>query len=157
MFERRCVERAGLRVFGASDRPARSTEVESDAGRLAAQATGLAAVWSGLGDPDILLVHDLRQAEGVVRIAQAGGVPLVVACGNDHRAVVERRGTVTVVNAGTAGASGYGALGRGEPVAYSSAQVLHFGPGPRPRLRRVMTLRCTPGGRANAVSEPVGG
>lgn len=107
-------------------------------------------------DPDILLVHDLRQAEQVVRLAAARGAPLVVACGNDHRAAVERRGTVTVVNAGTVGASGYGALGRGEPVA-ATAQLLHFGPGPGPRLRRVTTLSYAPGGRSSVVTEPVDG
>ncbi len=132
MPERTCVERAGLRVFGASDPLARAPAVESDPALLAAQARELAASWPLAADPEILLVHDVRQAREVVALAETRAAPLVVACGNDHRAAVERRGAVTIVNAGTAGASGYGALGRGEAVAYT-AQLLHFGAGPRRR------------------------
>lgn len=150
------VRRAGLRIFGASDPLARSPGVDSDPAALAAQARELAALWPTAGDPDILLVHDVRQAEEVIRLARGRGTPLIVACGNDHRAAVERRGVVTIVNAGTAGASGYGALGRGESAAYT-AQLLTFGPGPRPRLRRVTTLSYQPGGRSSVVVEPIDG
>ncbi len=153
--ERVCVERAGLRVYGASDPLARSPAVDSDPVLLAAQARELAASWPPPGDPEVLLVHDVRQAEQVVALAEGRGAPLVVACGNDHRAAVVRRGPVTIVNAGTAGASGYGALGRGEPAAYT-AQLLHFGAGPHRRLRRVTTLSYWPGGRSTAVVEPIG-
>ena len=156
VLERRSAEVAGLRVFGASDPLARSPRVDSDPSALAAQAKELGALWPTLGDPDVLLVHDLRQAEEVVALAARRGVPLVVACGNDHRAAVERRGPVTIVNAGTAGASGYGALGRGEQAGYT-AQVLHFGSGPRPRLDRVTTLVYVPGGRSSVVVVPVDG
>lgn len=154
--ERTCVERAGVRVYGASDPLARSPAVDSDPAVLAAQAHELAASWPPPGDPEILLVHDVRQARQVVTLAETRGAPLVVACGNDHRAAVERRGPVTIVNAGTAGASGYGALGRGEPAVYT-AQLLHFGAGSPRRLRRVTTLSYTPGGRSTAVVEPIGG
>ena len=154
--ERTCVERAGLRVYGASDPLARSPAVDSDPALLAAQARDLAASWPPPGDPEILLVHDVRQARQVVALAETRDAPLVVACGNDHRAAVERRGPVTIVNAGTAGASGYGALGRGEPAAYT-AQLLHFGAGTPRRLRRVTTLSYWPGGRSTAVVEPIGG
>ena len=153
--ERTCVERAGLRVYGASDPLARSSVVDSDQAVLAAQARELAASWPPPGDPEIFLVHDVRQARGVVAVAESRGAPLVVACGNDHRAAVERRGPVTIVNAGTAGASGYGALGRGEPAEHT-AQLLHFGAGPPCRLRRVTTLSYRPGGRSTAVVEPIG-
>ncbi|RPI31187.1 MAG: metallophosphatase family protein [Actinomycetota bacterium] len=154
--ERTCVERGGVRVYGASDPLARSPAVDSDPALLAAQARELAASWPPPGDPEVLLVHDVRQAEHVVALAERRGAPLVVACGNDHRAAVVRRGSVTIVNAGTAGASGYGALGRGEPAAHT-AQLLHFGAGPHRRLRRVTTLSYAPGGRSTAVVEPIGG
>ncbi len=154
LVEVRVVERAGLRVFGASDPQARAPSAESDSAALRAQASELAARWPELGDPDVLLVHDLRQATGVIALVGSDGPTLVVACGNDHRAAVERRGPVTIVNAGTAGASGYGALGRGEPVAYT-AQLLDFAGGPRPRLRRVTTLAYTPGGRSTVTVEPI--
>jgi predicted phosphodiesterase len=150
-----CVERGGLRVYGVSDPLARSPAVDSDPTLLEAQARGLAASWPPSGDPEILLVHDVRQARQVVALAETGDAPLVVACGNDHRAAVERRGPVTIVNAGTAGASGYGALGRGEPAVYT-AQLLHFSRGRPRRLRRVTTLSYCPGGRSTAVVEPIG-
>lgn len=153
--ERTCVERAGLRVYGASDPLARSPVVDSDPALLAVQARELAEEWPPPGDPEILLVHDVRQARQVVALAETGDAPLVVACGNDHRAAVERRGPVTIVNAGTAGASGYGALGRGEPAAYT-AQLLHFAAARPRRLRRVTTLGYWPGGRSTAVVEPIG-
>jgi predicted phosphodiesterase len=153
--ERTCVERGGLRVYGASDPLARSPQVDSDPVLLDTQARELAASWPPPGGAEILLVHDVRQARQVVALAETGAAPLVVACGNDHRAAVERRGPVTIVNAGTAGASGYGALGRGEPAEYT-AQLLRFGGGRPRRLLRVTTLSYWPGGRSTAVVEPIG-
>jgi len=48
-------------------------------------------------------------------VARATGQDLVVAYGNDHVAGVRFDGTVTLVDAGTAGASGYEAIGAAAP------------------------------------------
>ncbi len=63
----------------------------------------------------MLLVHDVRQAADTIASAQAEGAPLVVAYGNDHVAGVNDDDGVVQVDAGTAGASGYEAIGARPP------------------------------------------
>jgi predicted phosphodiesterase len=145
---------AGLTVYGVGDPLARSAWVEPDEALLDRQAERLAALWPDLPTPDVLLVHDLRQARAALDLTEKSGEPLVVACGHDHSVGVERRGPVTVVNGGTTGAGGHESLGRGESLAYT-ALLLDFTPGPRSRLRQVTTLEYVPGGRSRATFEPI--
>ena len=107
---------AGVRVFGAGDPLSGSPRVESDPELLAAASRRLAAVWPTLQPPaQVLLVHDLRQAADTIALAGAAGQDVVVAYGNNHVAGVHRDGGVTLVDAGTAGASGYQAIGSSSP------------------------------------------
>ncbi len=116
---------AGLTVYGVSDPVAASSQVDSDVDLLAAQDERLAGLWPELETPDVLMVHDVRQAERTIELAEEAGEPLVVAFGNDHVLAVSRRGAVVLVDPGTAGASGYGSLGRGEEIPYTF-QLLDF-------------------------------
>jgi len=153
---------AGVRVFGAGDPLSSSPLVESDPLPLAAASLRIAAVWPTLQPPaQVLLVHDLRQAAGVIALARAAGEDVVVAYGNDHVAGVRRDGSVTLVDAGTAGASGYQAIGAAssaaaladpaEPAAGSrdryTFQLLDFSRMAVPRPVGVTTLSYSGGGR----------
>ncbi len=91
----------------------RDPRVASDPAALAADAERLL---DALALPrgrrrGVLLVHDLAQATGVLAAAKEAGDDLVVAYGNDHVAGVRRDGSVTLVDAGTGGASGYEDIG----------------------------------------------
>jgi len=148
------VEAAGLRVYGVSDPVAWSPQVDSDVGLLAGQDERLAAVWPMLAAPDILLVHDIRQAEGVIDLAEEAGEPLVVAYGHDHVLAVTRRGSVVLVDPGTAGASGYGSLGRGEEIPYSF-QLLDFALDDVTRLVAVTSVSYSRDGRSRIDYRPI--
>ncbi len=107
---------AGIRVFGASDPLSSSPLVESDPQLLAAASLRIASIWPTLQPPaQVLLVHDIRQAVDTIAGARDAGQDLIVAYGNDHVAAVRSDGSVTLVDAGTAGASGYQAIGSASP------------------------------------------
>jgi predicted phosphodiesterase len=63
--------------------------------------------------PDVVLVHDFRVAEALrIHIADAGGAPVIVLTGHDHRQHVDRSGDVVEVDGGTLGAGGVFAVGQ---------------------------------------------
>lgn len=154
---------AGVRVFGAGDPLSGSPQVESDPRLLAAASGQIAAVWPTLQPPaQVLLVHDLRQAADTIALARDAQEDMVVAYGNDHVAGVRRDGSVTLVDAGTAGASGYQAIGAGtpgtgtsDPAAGESGssrpvytfQLLDFSRAAEPRPVGVTTLSYAGDGR----------
>jgi len=153
---------AGVAVLGAGDPLSASWQVASDPEQLDAAATRLADLWPTLQPPaQVLLVHDLRQAARVIALARAAGEDVVVAYGNDHVAGVRRDGGVTLVDAGTAGASGYQAIGAAslgavatdpaEPAGGSrdqyTFQLLDFSRTAVPRPVGVTTLSYSGGGR----------
>ncbi len=114
---------SGVTILGASDPVAAEPGVDSDEERLAAAAARLEDVWRlSLPPPRVVLVHDLRQAEGLPASARDQGAPLLIAYGNDHVAGVTTRDGVVLVDAGTAGASGYEAIGATEPPPAASPE-----------------------------------
>ncbi|MFA4966375.1 MAG: metallophosphoesterase family protein [Thermoleophilia bacterium] len=129
---------AGVRVLGASDPLSGSARVDSDVALLAAASGRLADLWRTLAPrPQVLLVHDLRQAQGVAAAAKAAGEVVLVAYGNDHVAGVRRDGSVLLVDAGTAGASGYEQIGAGS----ASAAAAGGSPEPAAELRDRYTFQ----------------
>jgi predicted phosphodiesterase len=113
----------GVTVLGASDPVADAPRVASDEALLAVSAIRLDALWrTGDPPPQVVLVHDLRQAEVVVASARESAADVVVAYGNDHVAGVTADDGVVLVDAGTAGASGYESIGATEPTSASSAE-----------------------------------
>ena len=118
--------------------------------------------------PQVLLVHDERQATDAIASAQDEGVPLVVAYGNDHVAGVTDDDGVVQVDAGTAGASGYEAIGAAsasptgaagdEPPALSrdvyTFQLIDFARDASRRLLAVTTVSYVPGGRTVVTYTP---
>jgi predicted phosphodiesterase len=73
-------------------------------------------------DPDILAVHDPRQAEVAL-----GEVPLVIA-GHLHETTFEERDGTIVLTVGSTGATGLGSFTVDADLAYE-AEVLHFDDG----------------------------
>lgn len=107
---------SGVTILGASDPVASEFIVASDEKLLATAADRLEDVWRfSRPPPRVVLVHDLRQAEGLPTSAGALGVPVLIAYGNDHVAGVTADDGAVLVDAGTAGASGYEAIGEVEP------------------------------------------
>lgn len=159
---------AGVTILGTSDPVAEEPQVDSDKGRLAAASIRLDALWR-LGDPPprMVLVHDLRQAAAVVASAREAGAELVVAYGNDHVAGVRAEGGVVLVDAGTAGASGYENIGAVQPSpalpAESSAgrdvytfQLVDFSRQEPSRLVAVTTVSYGGAGRTVVTYTPFG-
>jgi hypothetical protein len=129
--------------------------VDSDPAALETEAQRLLLNWQALRPtPQVLLVHDREQADAVVAAAKAAGDPLVVAYGNDHVAGVRRDGSVTLVDAGTAGASGYEDIGRGRGADYTF-QLIDFSREPTPRPLAVTTVRFTQDGRTLVEYTPL--
>ncbi len=161
----------GVSVLGTSDPVASTPQVSSDLPGLAAGAVRLDALWRvDQPHPQVLLVHDERQATDAVASAQDEGVPLVVAYGNDHVAGVTADDGVVRVDAGTAGASGYEAIGAAsatpagaageEPPALSrdvyTFQLIDFARDASRRLLAVTTVSYVPGGRTVVTYTPFG-
>ena len=121
----------GLTVLGLPDpssaRPGQGSVDTSDAALTAAATQLLGDVKQAPDPPDIVCVHNPREAADVI-----GQVPLVL-CGHLHRAYVETQGTTVVCNAGTTGGAGLRYFDRSEGVPLSAA-LLTFSRAPRPRL-----------------------
>lgn len=145
-------EVAGVEVLGVGDPLATSPRIATDRTLLTTASGQLATLWQELDSaPQVLLVHDVGQAEGVIATAKAEGEAVVVAFGNDHVAGIHRYGSVTLVDAGTAGASGYQAVGADPPGAGGrdayAFQLLDFSRESPPRLLGVTTLSFARDGR----------
>ena len=131
----------GITFYGVGD-PLEHSLIDSPIeSSVAANAQEVLALWQGLAQPaPVLVVHEQGQAADVIAWARAHKQTLTVCYGHDHIDSVTREGTVTLVDAGTGGASGYEAIGR-DPNKMYTFQVLDFSDGPSPRLLGVTTMR----------------
>ncbi len=145
---------AGLTIYGQTDPFAYSLIASPDPAAIAASSANLLASWKSLVvKPPLLVVHEKQQATGVIAWARAHGEALAVAYGHDHIPSVERDGSVTLVDAGTGGASGYGEVGQTPAKAIGSIdrpsqtlytfQLLDFSTGDTPGLLSVTTMQYT--------------
>ena len=160
---------SGVRILGASDPVAAEPQTASDVPALIAAGIRLDALWR-LADPrpQLLLVHDAREAADTIASAQAAGTALLVAYGNDHVAGVSSDDGVVQVDAGTAGASGYEAIGAASPSPSSAAepsatsrdvytyQLIDFSRTAMPQLVAVTTVSYAGGGRTVVTYTPFG-
>jgi predicted phosphodiesterase len=145
----------GVTVYGVSDPVAYDATVASDVEALSDQSAALAESVQGLAAvPEVLAVHDVRQAEGVVDWAVEGDVPLTVVYGNDHVPAVTTDGTVVLVDAGTGGASGYEQIGaqRGDWYTFVLLDFARDGEG---GLVAVTTLAYSVDGRSRVEYLPM--
>jgi len=133
------------RVFSFSERPHGAAEERAARERLIAWFSALRR------RPDVLLVHQNGLAQALARRLAADGYaePLTIVSGHDHRQHVDRYGSVTVVDGGTAGAGGVLAAGS-ESIGVAE---LHFARR-SPRLRAVDLVQVEPfSGAARARRE----
>jgi len=101
-----------VEVYGVSDPVASSPAVESDVVALEEQSRELRRRLEERADaPDVLAVHDGRQAADAVEWAAENDLPLTVVYGNSHVPSISHEGPVVLIDAGTAGASGYEQIG----------------------------------------------
>jgi hypothetical protein len=116
----------GLRIAGYEDpRERRAAERYRDrgAGVSADEQEAFAAWLDGLrGQVDVVLVHQPGLAAQALAELEAHPPPspLVLVVGHTHRAGVERRGPVTVVNGGTAGGGGATNVEDGAPIGVAA-------------------------------------
>ena len=160
---------AGVTVLGASDPVSAQPQVASDVAGLAAAGIRLDALWRlQRPRPQLVLVHDARQAADTITSALEAGAALVVAYGNDHVAGVISDDGVVQIDAGTAGASGYEAIGASSPSPSSGLeppassrdvytyQLIDFSRTASPHLVGVTTVSYAGGGRTVVTYTPFG-
>jgi predicted phosphodiesterase len=162
---------SGVTVLGASDPVASTAQIASDVPALTAGSAWLAALWAAQEPPPrVLLVHDEREAADTIATAKEGGQRLLVAYGNDHVAAVTSDDGVVLVDAGTAGASGYEAIGAAtapspspsgrEPPASArdvyTFQLIDFSRDDPSVLVAVTTVSYVPNGRTVVTYTPFG-
>jgi hypothetical protein len=160
---------SGVTILGASDPVASESRVASDEERLAAAAVRLEHVWRlSRPPPRVVLVHDLRQAEGLPSTARELSAPVLIAYGNDHVAGVTADDGVVLVDAGTAGASGYENIGATESARESALeppaasrdvytfQLIDFSRQEPSRLVAVTTVSYGGAGRTVVTYTPFG-
>ena len=159
----------GVTVLGATDPVANDPRKSSDVAGLTATGVRLAALWRMMQPPaQVLLVHDVRQAADTIAAAKEAGEDLVVAYGNDHVAGVSTEDGVVMVDAGTAGASGYEAIGAASPLPLPGVeppagartiytfQLIDFSRTDPQYLVAVTTLNYAAGGRTVVTYTPFG-
>lgn len=121
VIDREVVELAGVRVLGIADPTfTASSELSTEAAneRKLALADDVATLVEE-AEPDVLAVHDARQAD------QSGGLVPVVVAGHTHRRGEARQDGTLVLTVGSTGATGLGAFTVDTTLAYE-AQVLRF-------------------------------
>ena len=113
-------------------------------------------------------MHDVRQAQDTIASARAAGASLLVAYGNDHVAGVSSDDGVVLVDAGTAGASGYEAIGAASPATSAileppagsrdvyTFQLIDFSRADPRQLVAVTTVSYAGGGRTVVTYTPFG-
>ncbi len=132
------VEVAGVRVLGAPD-PSALREGEGDVNTSPADLKSASESLTNRFNeeerkPDIVAVHNSKQAQGLV------GVARVIVCGHTHSASVEFKDATAVCNAGTTGAAGARYLDVSGGVPFT-AEVLSFSRTVPPRLLFVDQIR----------------
>ncbi len=129
-----------LSLVGESDPLATSYLIDSDQAALISASDDFALLWASFEDqPQVIAVHDIRQAEGVIELAKKQNQPLTVIFGHDHLASVKKDQSVNLIGGGTGGASGFDEIGRKPDTPYTY-QILDFSRGPAPILLSVTTL-----------------
>jgi predicted phosphodiesterase len=130
----------GLSILGDSDPLAESYLIGSDVAALDIRSKELAETWeSSPVKPQVVVVHDIRQANDVIQVAKEENQPLTVIFGHDHQVSYERDGMVDLVGCGTGGASGADGVDR-DPNGPYVFQVLDFSKEAVPRLLSITTF-----------------
>ncbi len=107
---------------------------------LQVQSESLAKSWvKYTNPPNVLVVHNIAQAQSVIDIAKSTKQYLTVVYGHDHKVGHKIDGLISLIDCGTGGASGFDEIGRNPNSSYSF-QILEFSSGSLPVLTGVTTL-----------------
>jgi predicted phosphodiesterase len=147
---------AGVRILGFEDPVANSPEIIPTNQELDDAATRALDAWNAdQPPPNVVLVHELAQAEKIIAAAKEATTPVVVMYGHDHIVKVTRDGSVTEVDGGSAGASGVEQLGSAPGTPYTF-QIVDFAPDAGTmRAVSVTTLTYTGDGSSQAEYQPI--
>ena len=147
----------GVSIMGFSDPAADTAEIISSTDPMNQAAKAAAEAWSAAQPrPDVVLVHDVAQADGVIAAARSESSQLVVMHGHSHVVSLSREGSVTVVDGGTAGASSIIALGAAPNTPYTFQIVEFAADGGIMRSMAVTTLSYIGDGRSRVEYQPLG-
>ena len=131
-------------VIGQSDPTAYDSSLVETPTQLENSSESLAGAWYSYTDtPNVVVVHKLDQATGVIDLAKADKRNLTVVYGDDHKVGHKTERTVSLIDCGTGGAAGENEIPGGEEVSGGTSytfQILCFSSGPNPKLVGVWTL-----------------
>lgn len=105
IIEDEIVEVDGITILGTGDPAGYSIENSAEPGAYTAACENLLEKMTA-ESPDVLLVHNPEMGNCVAEYAEENDVALVFAWGHTHVPLVERRGSVIAISAGTSGAGG---------------------------------------------------
>ena len=129
-----------INITGASDPTALTTGLVPTPDELQVQSESLAKSWvKYTNPPNVLVVHNIAQSQGVIDIAKLANQNLTVVYGHDHKVGHKIDGLISLIDCGTGGASGFDEIGRNPNSSYSF-QILEFSSGSLPVLTGVTTL-----------------
>jgi hypothetical protein len=143
-------EAKGLLLLGADDPLAYTLAMDSDKQLLKEASDLLAEEWLSSGQPPLVVVHDLAQAEAVVAEAKKGNHQVVVVYGHQHQLSIEQDRNVVLVQGGSAGASGFEAKGRDPDTPYTY-QILEYANHTDPHLIGVYSFTYEDGDDSFAI------
>ncbi len=130
----------GVTITGQSDPDGLDSGFEPTPEELANSSAELLRKWNNFATPpDIVVVHEIAQAKGVIEAAKAANQPLTVVYGHDHLVKHSADGSVNLIDCGTSGAWGFEKISANPSTAYTF-QILDFSSGPNPMLTGVWTL-----------------
>jgi predicted phosphodiesterase len=143
-------EAKGLLLLCADDPLAYTLAMDSDKQLLKEASDLLAEEWLSSGQPPLVVVHDLAQAEAVVAEAKKGNHQVVVVYGHQHQLSIEQDRNVVLVQGGSAGASGFEAKGRDPDTPYTY-QILEYANHTDPHLIGVYSFTYEDGDDSFAI------
>ena len=140
LLDGRIVSIGNIEITGASDPTALTSGLVPTLDDLKIASESLSKTWRGYTNPpDVLVVHNIIQANGVIDVAKTTKTNMTVIYGHDHKVSHKIDGLINLIDCGTGGASGFDEIGR-NPTSSYTFQILEFSQGTQPVLTGVTTL-----------------
>ncbi|MEI6237190.1 MAG: metallophosphoesterase [Candidatus Saccharibacteria bacterium] len=140
LLDGQVVSVGNIEITGESDPTALTSGLVPTVEELKVQSELIAESWSAYTNPpDVLIVHNIAQAQGVINVAKSTNQNLTVVYGHDHAIGHKTEDLINLIDCGTGGASGFDEIGRNPNSSYTF-QILEFSTGSLPVLTGVTTL-----------------
>jgi predicted phosphodiesterase len=156
LLDDRIARIGNIEISGASDPTFLTSGLVPTIDELKVASESLGNTWSKNTDPpDVLVVHNIAQANSVITIAKTTDQNLTIVYGHDHKVGHKIDGLINLIDCGTGGASGFDEIGRNPNSSYSF-QILEFSRGTQPVLTGVTTLGFDGlNGSSSVVFDPI--